>query len=54
MYGAILATFLHDFTQPFDRYAIFLGIALIYVSMAQYWYITMRNKKRQEYEKDSN
>lgn len=53
MYGAILATFLHDYTTPFDGYAIFLGIALIYISMAQYWYITMRNKKRDENEKDS-
>jgi len=54
MYGAILATFLHDFTAPFDKYAIFLAIALMYISMAQYWYITVRNKKRDENEKDSD
>ncbi len=54
MYGAILATFLHDYTAPYDQYAIFAGITLIYISMAQYWYITMRNKKRQENEKNSH
>ena len=54
MYGAILATFLHDFTEPFDRYAIYLAISIIYISMAQYWFITMRNRKRQANEKDSH
>ncbi len=54
MYGAILSTFLHDFTAPFDTYAIFLAISLIYISMAQYWYLAVRNRKRQENEKLSD
>ncbi len=54
MYLAILATFLHDFTAPFDKYAILIGISLLYISMAQYWYITVRNMKEQENEKNSD
>ncbi len=54
MYGAILASFLHDYTSPYDTYAIFIAIALIYLSMAQYWYLAVRNRKRQENEKHSD
>lgn len=53
MYAAILATFLHEYTAPYDKYAIFLGIALIYISLAQYWYKTIQKKKRDENEKDT-
>ena len=48
LYGAILTTFLHEYTQPFDMYAIFFCITLVYASLAQYWYIAARNKKRAE------
>ena len=48
LYGAILTTFLDEYTQPFDVYAIFFCITLVYASLVQYWYIAVRNKKRAE------
>lgn len=49
-YGAILSTFLHDYTAPYDVYAIFLSIAFMYLSLLQYWYVQVRNRKKKENE----
>ncbi len=51
LYGAILSVFLHEYTQPFDVFAIIFSIALLYASLAQYWYIQIRDRKRAQNEK---
>ncbi|MCK5069365.1 MAG: CDP-alcohol phosphatidyltransferase family protein [Desulfocapsa sp.] len=47
-YAAILTTFLHEYTAPFDLYAMYLSIAIIYASLIQYWYITVGKRRRDE------
>lgn len=53
-YCAILSTFLHKYTNPYDMWAIFICIALLYTSLAQYWYIQLRNQKREKNAKTDN
>lgn len=54
LYGAILSVFLHEYTAPYDVYAMFFSIALLYSSLAQYWYLVVRNQKREQNAKADN